>query len=148
MPVQRLNETSKSMKVSEGNPEVPMTQVKNNLQEEEAGGSFAKETIYKPHEPSFPPQIPERTSASNLDQFKTSDNSPNHSTPLRRITSPSSRGGPNPWNARKTSFQSERIVPNDDLALSRARAAGTRNYSQRVSNPLYKLRFDGKFCCN
>ena len=47
MPVQRLNETSKSMKVSEGNPEVPMTQVKNNLQEEETGGSFARETIYK-----------------------------------------------------------------------------------------------------
>ena len=140
MPVQRLNETTKSMKVSEGNPEVPMTQVKNNLQEEENGGSFAKETIYKPPEPSFPPQIPERTSASNLDQFKTSDNVPNISTPLRRITSPSSRGGPNPWNARKTSFQSERIVPNDDLALSRARAAGTRNYSPRVSKPQFQLR--------
>ena len=136
------------MKVSEGNPEVPMTQVKNNLQEEENGGSFAKETIYKPPEPSFPPQIPERTSASNLEQFKTSDSLPNNSTPLRRITSPSSRGGPNPWNARKTSFQSERIVPNDDLALSRARAAGTRNYSPRVSKPQYKIRFERKFCCN
>ena len=145
MPVQRLNETSKSMKVSEGNPEVPMTQVKNNLQEEENGGSFAEETIYKPPEPSFPPQIPERTSASNLDQFKTSDNPPNSSTPHRRITSPSSRGGPNPWNARKTSFQSERIVPNDDLALSRARAAGTRNYSPRVSKRQHELRFESKF---
>ena len=138
MPVNRLSEASKSIKVSEGNPEVPMTQVKNNLEEEETVGSFAKETISKSPEPSFPPQIPERTSASNLDQFKTSDNLPNSSTPLRRITSPSSRGGPNPWNARKTSFQSERIVPNDDLALSRARAAGTRNYSPRVSNPLYE----------
>ena len=143
MPVQRLNETSKSMKVSEGNPEVPMTQVKNNLEELENGGSFVRETIHKPPEPSFPPQIPERTSASNLDQFKTSDNVPNISTPIRRITSPSSRGGPNPWNARKTSFQSERIVPNDDLALSRARAAGTRNYSPRVSEPQYELRFEG-----
>ena len=144
MPVQRLNETSKSMKVSEGNPEVPMAQVKSNLQEEETGGSLARETIYKPPEPSFPPQIPERTSASNLEQFKTSDSLPNNSTPLRRITSPSSRGGPNPWNARKTSFQSERIVPNDDLALSRARAAGTRNYSPRVSKPQHEFRFEGK----
>ena len=145
MPVQRLNETSKSMKVSEGNPEVPMTQVKNNLQEEENGGSFAEETISKPPEPSFPPQIPERTSASNMGQFKTSDNLPNSSIPLRRITSPSSRGGPNPWNARKTSFQSERIVPNDDLALSRARAAGTRNYSPRVSKRQHEFRFESKF---
>ena len=144
MPVQRLNETSKSLKVSEDNPEEPMSQVKNNLEEEGSGGSFAKGTICKPHEPSFPPQIPERTSASNLDQFKTSDNIPNSSTPIRRITSPSSRGGPNPWNARKTSFQSERIVPNDDLALSRARAAGTRNYSPRVSKPQYELRFESK----
>ena len=144
MPVQRLTETSKSMKLSEGNPEGPMTQVKNNLHEEENGGSSARETIYKQPEPSFPPQIPERTSASNLDQFKTSDNLPNSSTPIRRITSPSSRGGPNPWNARKTSFQSERIVPNDDLALSRARAAGTRNYSPRVSKPRYELRFESK----
>ena len=145
MPVQHLNETSKLIKVSEGNPEVAVTQVKNNLEEEETGGSFAKETIYKSREPSFPPQIPERTSASNLDQFKTSDNPPNNPAPHRRITSPSSRGGPNPWNARKTSFQSERIVPNDDLALSRARAAGTRNYSPRVSKSQYELRFEGKF---
>ena len=145
MPVQRLTETSKSMEISEGNPKVPMNQVINNLQEEETGESFAKEAMYKPHEPSFPPQIPERTSASNLDQFKESDNLPNNSTPIRRITSPSSRGGPNPWNARKTSFQSERIVPNDDLALSRARAAGTRNYSPRVSKSQYELRFEGKF---
>ena len=84
------------------------------------------------------PVAPERTSASNLDQFKAHMQS-NKSAPSRRITSPSSGMGPNPWTARKISYQSERIVPNDDLALSKARASGARNFSPRVSISFLKF---------
>ena len=78
-----------------------------------------------------PPVIPERTAASNLNQYK--DYNHPFVQKLKRVSSPSGPGmGPNPWNVRKTSYQSERIVPNEDLALSRARAAGARNISPRV----------------
>ena len=80
-----------------------------------------------------PPVIPERTAASNLNQYK--DYNHPFVQKLKRVSSPSAAGmGPNPWNVRKTSYQSERIVPNEDLALSRARAAGARNISPRVGD--------------
>jgi hypothetical protein len=84
-----------------------------------------------------PPIIPERTSASNLNQFKEYNDASNNHAILqkqKRVSSPSSSGlGPNRNYGlmRKTSYQSERVVPNDDLALSRARAAGARNFSPR-----------------
>ena len=78
-----------------------------------------------------PPVIPERTAASSLNQYK--DYNHPFVQKLKRVSSPSAPGlGPNPWNARKLSYQAERIVPNEDLALSRARAAGARNISPRV----------------
>ena len=46
----------------------------------------------------------------------------------------SSKNASNLLVARKTSFQSDRIMPNDDLLLAKARAAGTRNYPNKVSN--------------
>ena len=93
-----------------------------------------------------PPVIPERTAASNLNQYK--DYNHPFVQKLKRVSSPSAAGiGPNPWNVRKTSYQSERIVPNEDLALSKARAAGARNISPRVSVTilLYNLFSTQKF---
>lgn len=59
---------------------------------------------------------------------------PERTTASRRVTSPSSGNASNLLVARKTSFQSDRIMPNDDLLLAKARAAGTRNYPNKVSN--------------
>ena len=135
MPVQRLNEMPRSIEVSEEDSTSPKLHEHSTLAKEETNCCMQDNKIVTSIETDTLPSVPERTSASNLHQFKTTDPS-NNSVPNRRITSPSSGNSSNPWMARKTSFQSERIMPNDDLLLSKARAAGTRNYSPRVSTLL------------
>ena len=147
MPVQRLNEMSTPLEVSEEDNLSPKLHDYSNLPTEETNDGLQTNQSVTSIDIDTPPSIPERTSASNLHQFKTIDPSSNKHVPNRRVTSPSSGNVSNPWMARKTSFQSERIVPNDDLVLSKARAAGTRNYSPRVSIFLFlKLLF--LFCLN
>ena len=128
MPVQRLKEMSYPSQMSEEHNIITNLPEKSTPRKEEIMFGMSN-NHFKSATTDTPPAIPERTVASNLDQFK---EPMNKSGATRRVTSPSSGIGPNPWNARKTSYHSERVMPNDDLALSKARAAGTRNYSPRV----------------
>ena len=132
MPVQRLKEVAYPTQTSEEHMAVHKLPERSNSQKEVMSfGMSIPQIQYPVNNTGTPPAIPERTVASNLDQFQEYMPS-NKSASTRRVTSPSSGFGPNPWNARKTSYQSERVMPNDDLVISKARAAGTRNYSPRV----------------
>ena len=134
MPVQRLKEVAYPSQMSEDHIMLPNLHEKSTPQKEEIMFGMSNNQRCT----ATPPAIPERTVASNLDQFK--EHVPDSKSGAgRRVTSPSSGIGPNPWNARKMSYQSERVMPNDDLALSKARAAGTRNYSPRVG--IFKTLF-------
>ena len=131
MPVQQIHDTSSTPVVLERNNARSGLHETLNAPKWETNGNQKTSQILTSNNNNNPPSIPERTSASNLDQLKTSDLS-KMPAPKRRVTSPSSGTPPNQWIARKTSFQCDRIVPNDDLVLSKARATGTRNYSPMV----------------
>ena len=151
MPVQRLKEPQHTAYTSEdaedkfvrpktsGKPTEHNDKQKQNISYNEvySNNFISNPVILETNNPP-PPIIPERTSASNLNQFKEYTDAPDNHAILqkqKRVSSPSSSGlGPNRNYGlmRKTSYQSERVVPNDDLALSRARAAGARNFSPRV----------------
>ena len=134
MPVQRLKEVVYPSQMSEEHIMIPSLPEKSASQREEIMFGMSNNQLKNA---ATPPAIPERTVASNLDQFKDY----NKSGASRRVTSPSSGIGPNPWNSRKASYQSERVMPNDDLALSKARKAGTRNYSPRVRDIKYLVLY-------
>ena len=124
MPVQRLKEplhTSDTLEEEDDKFVRPKISGKTEEQNDEQKQIMNYNEVYSNNLISNPvvletnnppaPVIPERTSASNLKQL-----GPNRNYGLMR----------------KTSYQSERVVPNDDLAISRARAAGARKFSPRV----------------
>ena len=131
MPVQRLKEVAYPSLMSEQHIMITNLPEKSSPQKEEIMFGMSDNQFKNAVHTDTPPAIPERTVASNLDQFKEHIQTNKYGAG-RRVTSPSSGIGPNPWNARKMSYQSERVMPNDDLAFSKARAAGTRNFSPRV----------------
>ena len=131
MPVQHLNERSTLPALSKGEDVTPKDQTSPSY-------NLMMKNDFQFSEGSTHPTVPERTAARSLYPLKTNDSVNNSSSSSsRRVTSPSSGNASNPLVARKTSFQSDRIMPNDDLLLAKARAAGTRNYPNKVSNFLF-----------